>query len=141
MKKLCSENVYTFLGNENWHKIGTGQLRYIDMDNMGTEREITFYNFDVACTYLSDNRMYCASIWHTIFKKPCINYRGTGTFDYPTKTITRKKFKPFGEKNVWEENKGRYSFATLSKELSADEFIEYCKDHGMAVCPIDQNKV
>ena len=141
MKKLCSENVYTFLGNENWYKIGSGQLRYIDMDNLQTEREITFYNFDVACTYLSDNRMYCASAWHTIFKKPCINYRATGIFDYPTKTITRKKFKPFGEKYVWEEDKGRYSLATLSKELSADEFIEYCKDHGMAFCPLNRNQV
>lgn len=29
-----------------------------------------------------------------------------------------------------------YTMEKLMKELYADEFVEYCKDHGMSVCPI-----
>lgn len=40
------------------------------------------------------------------------------------------------EKKVWYKNKYSKSFDSLSKDMDADEFIEYLKDNGLNVCPL-----
>ena len=141
MKKLCKLNVYTFYGDEKWHKIMSLKFRYIEFGDfdLPVYKSNFFYDFDSAYDYLSTGKMIVASAWHTFFKKPCINYRES-PFDYPLQ-ITKKKFKPFGEKLVWEEDDEPYSIKQLAENLSPNDFIEYCKDHGMAICPLNKNQV
>lgn len=138
MKKLCRKNMYSFFDNSEWQKIENGRLRYIDIGDLGLPKEsqlIVFNDFETAHDYLSKNLMCSAYNSRTFpLNKPCIRYR----IDYGDyKTIKKSSFKSFGEKTVWEETQyNNYTFNELSKILLADEFIEYCKDHGMTVCPL-----
>ena len=143
MKKLCRENLYTFLGDRSWEKDSYGlRLRYTDIDNLPAKREIIFYDFDSAYDYLSGHIIFSASAWRTeLFKKPRISYKSCWDDIQSREVMTKKNFKPFGEKCVWEEDTDRHTITTLSWALPADEFIEYCKDHGMAFCPLNRNQV
>lgn len=52
-------------------------------------------------------------------------------------TVNEKTFKSYRivEKLVVV---GHYTMEDLMKELSAEEFVEYCKDNNMVICPINK---
>lgn len=51
--------------------------------------------------------------------------------------VTKKNFKEYYAVNtVQTYEDGRYSIAGLMEQLSADDFVSWCRDHSLNICPI-----
>lgn len=56
------------------------------------------------------------------------------------KTFTEENFKKAELVGEFTKVSGRYSMKELMEHLSAEDFIEYCKDHNLTICPVNQTE-
>lgn len=100
----------------------SSRLKYaepFDEKNFEVEYENIIGSFDIHKPGIFDKREYkYRDLWHR------------------DKIIIVKKGEKLIIKQVWEKRKFTYSFDELARYLSAEEFIEYLKDHGMNTCPM-----
>lgn len=94
-------------------------------------RDYTFANFDE----FYQNIVGWDNVWRgmTLLGRKRIVKAGA------IKSITKKNFKSGSLNRSYEEiDTSFYSIQELMKRLSAEDFIQYCKDNGLTVCPIGQ---
>lgn len=127
MKELGWIEVYFSTDNENWTHINySDKLHYAQsFNNVITE----FRYEDVESKYIFDLHK------PKLFNKKEYKYKWCGLYNefriYPNQKLYVKK--------VWvTSDSSNWSFDRLSRELNAEEFIEYLKDRGLNVCPINK---
>ena len=128
MKKVYRYVGYSSIDGGEWDKLGCSEyLIYMD-ESLCKEFSVIFESFDVAYQYLCKHDLVCAYISSTLFKKrPVINYENTYCLCEKVYKMTKKSFKPFKEKWVFEEVTD-HTFKELMCSMKTDNFIEYCKD-------------
>lgn len=131
MKKIYRLCIYSSFNNEEWQIAKSfSNLCYKDENSVPEDIIVDFHDFDTAFEYLKTHHCYVAYNDMTLIrKKPLICYHC-----YPDEyVLERESFKPFKQKCTFEEVTD-FSFYTLMKYLSADDFVEYCKDKGLNIC-------
>lgn len=127
MKELGWVEVYFSTDNENWTHISySDKLHYTQsFNNVITE----FRYEDVESKYI----FYLHK--PELFNKKEYKYKWYGLYNefriYPNQKLYVKKVWVTSDSSDW-------SFDKLSRELNAEEFIEYLKDRGLNVCPINK---
>ena len=86
--------------------------------------------FEQLVDIVQDNLLYNAELERTIFGKIRVKLF-KANFYGNRKIITEKNFKPFVIINQMKKDTRKNSFNTLAELLSADDFAEWCKDHGI----------
>lgn len=128
MKQLVNVKCYVSIGNDPFFYNTSifDYISYIEADsNSVTEYELN--TFEEALSAVEDGKIRNAVIGTTLFKKrPTIEL---SLIEKETiKTITEKNFKPLRVK--WEKKIVKsYTIKKLSRELPAEQFCEYLKDH------------
>lgn len=92
--------------------------------------------FEELVSLVEEDYIYNAKIKTSFFtKKKIVSLFNASAFGYmcesTTIEITEKKFKPFQIKCEYQKDTRKNSFNTLMELLSADDFAEWCKDHGI----------
>lgn len=123
--------------NNQW-KLANGKMEYTDLyihdalhyGEKPKEVKMTFDNFQQAIEVFEGNKR--PQVRYTLFrKKPYLYFHINGGLD--RKKMYRCNFKPFTFRyHVWDCSP-LISFKELMEELPADEFVEYCKDHGLSI--------
>lgn len=131
MKKLFRLNTYGYFGNSGWVPVRRGAtgIQYLDVKNAPVEvNAVEFKDFDEAYKWLMvpGNELLTAYPSVTFLGAPRIDYY----YDFPSgkKTISRRNFQPFGEKEVWEEDTEPHTMYELVEEMTTDDFLAYCAD-------------
>ena len=86
--------------------------------------------FEELVELVSDDLLYNAIVSTTIFGKKVVTLYKANLYDNKRK-ITEKNFKPFIIISQMKEDTRKNSFNTLMELLSAEDFAEWCKDHGI----------
>lgn len=121
MKKLIYRRQYiqVFQKDKVYTKTFTRRLHYLDVDEgMENQASIEIDNFDEYCnyhhyTYVKD------TLWEP--------------FDDNDHLVTRKNFRGAKISTYYTEMPKSWSICQIMRELPYQEFIEFCKDNGVAV--------
>lgn len=92
--------------------------------------------FEELVDLAEENYIYNAKVKTSFFtKKKIVSLFNADLFGYVSENyyinITEKNFKPFQIKCEYQKDTRKNSFNTLMELLSADDFAEWCKDHGI----------
>jgi hypothetical protein len=86
--------------------------------------------FEELVEIVSNDLLYNATVGTTFFGKKIVTLFKADLYDSKRK-ITEKNFKPFVIIQQMKEDTRKNSFNTLMELLSAEDFAEWCKDHGI----------
>lgn len=136
MKKIFKCQGYASFNNGAWHPIDKStQWVWMEEPESLIVDYISFTDFEATYNYsrIPHPASYCVDT--SVFGHPVIWYKGDG---YPYKKLNKKNFKPFEEK--WQlEEITEFTFLQVMNRMDADSFIEYCKDNGLSICPMNTN--
>lgn len=94
------------------------------------ENQRSIDTFEELVELVERNLIYNATVRTTIFGKKVVTLYKADLYDSKRK-ITEKNFKPFAILNQMKKDTRKNSFNTLMDLLNADDFAEWCKDHGI----------
>lgn len=86
--------------------------------------------FEELVEIVSNDLLYNATVGTTLLGKKVVNLFKADFYDSKRK-ITKKNFKPFVIIQQMKEDTRKNSFDCLMNLLSAEDFAEWCKDHGI----------
>lgn len=103
-------------------------LHYGEIPNLDS---LKITNFDEAW----NNKLLLCSCDISIFKKKYISGH-TGFLE--TMRVSKKNFKSYIVKEILKTYKDKdYTITELARLLSATDFVNWCKDHNLNICPIN----
>jgi tRNA(Ile)-lysidine synthase TilS/MesJ len=121
MKKLVYRRQYkqVFQKDKVYTKTFTPCLHYLDVDEgIENQESIEIDNFDEYCDYLKS-----LHVKNTLCE----------WFDDGDHLVTRKNFRRAKISTYYTEMPKTWSICQIMRELPYQEFIEFCKDNGVAV--------
>lgn len=124
--------------NNQW-KLANGKMEYTDLyirsslhyGELPEDKELYFDDFDSAFFACEGQSGLRPKGMYNLFRRPYLYFHIDGGFDH--KIMYRCNFKPFVFRYHYYEGSPLISFKGLMEELPADEFMEYCKDHGLSI--------
>ena len=126
MKTICDYRQIIKLEKEEFDTSFRRHLCYAEPK----ENERSIDTFEELVELVSNDSLYNATVGTTIFGKKVVTLYKGYLYDNKRK-ITEKNFKPFIIISQMKEDTRKNSFNTLMELLSADDFAEWCKDHGI----------
>ena len=126
MKTICDYRQIIKLEKEEFDTSFRRHLCYAEPK----ESERSIDTFEELVELVSNDSLYNATVGTTIFGKKVVTLYKADLYDNKRK-ITEKNFKPFAILNQMKEDTRKNSFNTLMELLSAEDFAEWCKDHGI----------
>lgn len=127
MKKVVDFRQIIVLEKEEFDTSFRRHLCYSEIDDFTRKVD----TFEELVALVEDDAIFNAKVETSMFtgKKTVVLYKAD-LYDNK-RVITKKKFKPFEIKCVHLESTGKNSFNDLMELLSAEDFAEWCKDHGI----------
>ena len=126
MKTICDYRQIVKLEKEEFDTSFKRHLCY----EVPEESVRSIDTFEELVGLVERNLIYNATVSTTIFGKKVVTLFKADFYDSKRK-ITEKNFKPFVINNQMKEDTRKNSFNTLMELLSAEDFAEWCKDHGI----------
>ena len=126
MKKVCDFRQIVKLDNEEFDTSFKRHLCYEEPK----ESVRSIDTFEELVDVVSRDLLYNATVSVTMYGKKVVNLFKADFYDNKRK-ITEKNFKPFVIIQQMKKDERKNSFNTLMELLSAEDFAEWCKDHGI----------
>lgn len=126
MKTVCDYRQIIVLEKEEFDTSICRHLNYSEPTEF--TREID--TFDELVDLVENDVIFNATIIMSLFGKKKVKLCKADLFDNK-RIITEKNFKPFKIKCINKVDTRKNSFNTLMELLDADDFTEWCKDHGV----------
>ena len=126
MKTICDYRQIVKLEKEEFDTSFKRHLCY----EVPEESVRSIDTFEELVGLVERNLIYNATVSTTIFGKKVVTLFKADFYGSKRK-ITEKNFKPFVIINQMKEDTRKNSFNTLMELLSAEDFAEWCKDHGI----------
>lgn len=126
MKTVCDYRQIIVLGKEEFDTSICRYLNYSEPNEF--TREID--TFAELVDLVEQDAIFNATIIMSLFGKKKVKLYKADFYDN-RRIITEKNFKPFKVKCINKADTRKNSFNTLMELLDADDFAEWCKDHGI----------
>ena len=126
MKTICDYRQIVKLEKEEFDTSFKRHLCY----EVPEESVRSIDTFEELVGLVERNLIYNATVGTTMFGKKVVTLFKADFYDSKRK-ITEKNFKPFVIINQMKEDTRKNSFDCLMNLLSAEDFAEWCKDHGI----------
>lgn len=126
MKTICDYRQIVVLNGEEFDTSIRRHLNYSEPEEFTRNIDI----FEELIELVEDNAIFNATVEMTLFGKKKVKLYKADFYD-SKRIITEKNFKPFQVKCINKKDTRKNSFNTLMELLSADDFAEWCKDHGI----------
>lgn len=137
MKKVYMIYFDASFDGEDWFTEDVSSRYYYLSEKEANDIVIDYESFDWTYSYLEEHNSACAYLDTTLFmRRPVIAFREPGTCS--TLRMTKNNFHPFKERVRHKEVKA-CSMYELMNRLGAGDFIEFCKDHGLNTCPVQES--
>jgi hypothetical protein len=131
MKTVCDFRQFIEMNGKRFDTSIKRHLSYTEPKEM----QRTVNTFEELLELVEKDFIYNAEILTTLFGKKKVKLFNADFFGYMVESynvyVTEKNFKPFVIKGEIKEDTRKNSFETLMALLSAEDFAEWCVDHGI----------
>lgn len=130
MKKLMYHKQYVSVGDESWTPTNFWECDYLVYEEPKDEIIKIFSTFEQAYRAIAQGAIRRAHTTTTLFGKPQIKIC-YGTLYRDNCLMTARNFKGIATKTCYEDTNRKWTIKDLSQYLSAEQFADWLKDHGI----------
>jgi hypothetical protein len=131
MKTVCDFRQFIEMNGKRFDTSIKRHLCYTEPEEM----QRTVDTFEELLELVEKDFIYNAEILTTLFGKKKVKLFNADNYGFMTESwneyITEKNFQPFVIKGEVKKDTRKNSFETLMALLSAEDFAEWCVDHGI----------